>query len=74
MLRDRPAALLWRRRVRMFGWWYVCIGLGFALLGVRSLVRGDRPWTTALRFVIALGFFALGTGTLRSAVPNWRRK
>jgi len=57
----------------MFGWWYVCIGLGFALLGARSLVRGDRPWSTVLRFVIAVGFFALGTRTLRFAVANWRR-
>jgi len=51
----------------MFGLWYVCIGLGFVLLGVRNLVRGERPWSIVLRFVIALGFFALGVGTLQSA-------
>jgi hypothetical protein len=60
--------------VRLFGWWYVCIGLGFALLGVRSLVRGDRLWSIALRFAIVLGFSVLGVGTLRSRAANWRGK
>jgi len=50
----------------MFGWWYLCIGLGFVLLGLRSLMRGDAAWPIALRFVIAAGFFALGAGTLQS--------
>jgi hypothetical protein len=58
----------------MFGWWYVCIGLGFALLGVRSFLRGDRAWLIAVRVVIAVGFFALGVDALRSAVAKWRRK
>ena len=58
----------------MYAWWYLCIGLGFVLLGVRSVVRGDRPWSIVLRFVIALGFFALGVGTLRSRAAQGRRK
>jgi hypothetical protein len=67
MLQDRPAALRRNRRARMFGLWYVCIGLGFVLLGVRNVIRAERPWSIALRFAIALGFFALGVGTLKSA-------
>ena len=74
MLQDRPAALRRSHRARMFGWWYVCIGLGFVLLGVRNLFRGERPWSIALRFVIALGFFALGVGTLRSRAAHGRHK
>jgi len=50
----------------MLGWWYVCIGGAFMLLGVRSLVRGDAVWSVAIRFVIATGFVALAIGTLRS--------
>lgn len=55
------------RQTRMFGWWYVCIGLGFTLLGVRSLIRGDEAWLIAVRFVIAASFLILGVATLRSA-------
>jgi hypothetical protein len=58
----------------MFGWWYVCIGLGFALLAVRSVLRADQAWSIAVRSVIAVGFIALGVDALRSAVAKWRRK
>lgn len=44
----------------------MCIGLGFALLAIRSLLRGDLAFLVALRFVISAGFFLLGYATLRS--------
>lgn len=53
------------RRARMLGWWYVCIGGAFTLLGLRSAIRGDPAWSVAFRFVIAVGFFVLSVGTLR---------
>lgn len=49
----------------MFGWWYVCIGGAFTLLGLRSAVRGDPVWSVVFRFVIAVGFIVLSVGTLR---------
>jgi len=55
-----------RRRGRMLGWWYVCIGSGFTLLGLRSVIRGDPAWSVVLRFVIAIGFFVLSVGTMRT--------
>jgi hypothetical protein len=58
-----------RRRTRMFGWWYVCLGVGFVLLGFRSLLRGDALWSIILRYVIAAGFVILGVATLRSSPP-----
>ena len=56
-------------RGRMLGWWYVCIGGAFVLLGFRSAVRGDPGWSVVFRFVIAAGFAALGAGTLRGRRP-----
>lgn len=59
----------------MFGWWYVCIGVAFSLLGLRSILRGDPFWPIVIRFVISAGFFVLAAGTLRSvrADPRpWR--
>jgi tetrahydromethanopterin S-methyltransferase subunit C len=53
----------------MLGWWYVCIGGAFVLLGFRSAVRGDPGWSVVFRFVIAAGFAALGAGTLRGRRP-----
>lgn len=53
-------------RARLLGWWYVCIGLGFALLALRNYMYGARPWSIVLRCVIALGFVVLGAVTLRS--------
>jgi hypothetical protein len=51
---------------RLWGWWYICIGLGFILLGFRNLVAGITGWPVALRWIIAAGFLLLGVGTLRS--------
>gem|GEM_PF-1985070 len=56
-----------RRRARLLGWWYACIGAAFILLGLRSLVRGDAVFPIALRFLIAIGFFVLSIGTLRTS-------
>jgi hypothetical protein len=56
-----------QRRARMLGWWYVCIGAAFTLLGLRSAVRGDPAWSLALRFAIAAGFFVLALGTMRGS-------
>ncbi len=47
------------------GWWYVSIGAGFALLGIRNLIGHAPLWTVLLRWVIAAGFFILGVFMLR---------
>jgi len=52
--------------VLFFGWWYVCIGLGFALLALRSWIGGVGRWGVGLRLLIAAGFLILGASTLRS--------
>jgi hypothetical protein len=54
------------RKTRLWGWWYICIGLGFTLLGLRYLIAGVTGWPVALRWTIAAGFLFLGLGTLRS--------
>lgn len=51
---------------RLLAWWYVCIALGFVLLGIRNLLVGAPAWTVALRWAIAAGFLVLGLSTLRS--------
>jgi len=43
----------------MAGLWYLCIALGFVLLGIRAMLAGAPVWTVILRWVIAAGFFAL---------------
>jgi hypothetical protein len=53
-------------RARLMGWWYVSIGLGFALLALRNYIYGARPWSIVLRGVIAAGFLILGITTLRT--------
>lgn len=53
-------------RNRLFGWWYVSIGLGFALLALRNFIYGAQPFSIALRAVIAAGFLILGITTLRT--------
>lgn len=52
-------------RSRMFGAWYICIGAGFFLLGLRVLLVGGRLWAVLLRWVIAAGFVVLGYLELR---------
>lgn len=54
------------RKARFYGWWYVSIGIGFALLGIRSLLLGGKLWLTLLRWIIAAGFLALGWMSLRA--------
>jgi len=53
--------------VRLFGWWYVCLGLSFAALAWRSFLYGAPRLGIVLRVIIAIGFGALGFATLRSA-------
>jgi hypothetical protein len=53
------------RAQRWYGWWYVCIAIGFALLGIDRWLRGERLSLVALRFVIAAGFGLLGWLQLR---------
>ena len=53
------------RRAQLLAWWYVCIGAAFALLAIRSVMRGDRPWAVVMRLVIGAGFVALALGTFR---------
>ena len=53
--------------VRLFGWWYVCLGLAFASLAWRSVLLGAPRLGIVLRIVIAVGFALLGVATLRSA-------
>jgi hypothetical protein len=58
------------RSRRLLGYWYLCIGLGFVLLGVRNLLAGAAAWTIALRWIIALGFIILGVLSLGTAKPK----
>jgi hypothetical protein len=53
-------------RAKLLGWWYVCIGIGFALLALRNYMYGARAWSIVLRAVIAFGFVILGAVTLRT--------
>ena len=56
------------RQSRVLGWWYISIGCGFIVLGVNRLVQGDRSWLSALRWLIAAGFFLLASFEL------WRKE
>jgi hypothetical protein len=47
------------------GWWYVSLGAGFLLLGLRAWLLGARFWTVLLRWLIAAGFLVLGWLELR---------
>jgi hypothetical protein len=62
-----------RRRLRIYGWWYICTGVGFALLGLHYWIARAPIFSIALRFVIASGFVLLGFATFRSARPPARR-
>ena len=62
-----------QRQTQLLGWWYVLIGIGFGLLGLRNLLGGARPWSIWLRWIIAAGFVILGIGTLRSPDAKSRR-
>jgi len=54
------------RRMLFYGWWYVCLGVGFSLLAVRGMLFGSTPLLTFLRWTIAAGFLILGLVTLIS--------
>jgi len=54
---------------RFFGAWYLCIGAGFVLLGLRALLLGASVPGVALRWIIAAGFVILGILELRSRRP-----
>jgi len=51
---------------RIFACWYICIGAGFAALGLRALIAGVQMWAIGIRFAISLGFVVLGVLTLRA--------
>jgi hypothetical protein len=53
--------------IRLFGWWYLCLGLAFGALAWRSALLGAPRLGVVLRIVIAAGFGVLGGFTLRSA-------
>jgi hypothetical protein len=64
-LRRPPSGLTFHHdgSVRLFGWWYICIGLAFVALAVRAFVLGaPGAW---LRVVVAVGFVLLGIVELR---------
>ncbi|MBM3774409.1 MAG: hypothetical protein FJW37_04520 [Acidobacteria bacterium] len=54
-------------RVRLYGWWYLTIGLGFLLLSIRGVLFGERVRMIALRLAIAAGYGILGVIQLRAA-------
>jgi hypothetical protein len=58
-----------QQKARLYGWWYVSIGIGFILLGIQRILVGGKPWLIVLRWVIAAGFLALGWLQLRRRPP-----
>jgi len=52
---------------RIFAWWYICIGAGFAALGLRALIAGVPVWAVGIRFAISIGFMMLGVLSFRSS-------
>ncbi len=56
---------------RLFGWWYLCLGLAFASLAWRNVLLGGAQLGIAMRCVVAAGFLILGVTTLR-AKPRGR--
>lgn len=54
-------------RNQLYGWWYVCIGAGFALLALRTYIAGARPFQIVLRGVVAAAFVVLGVATIKAA-------
>jgi hypothetical protein len=45
---------------RHWGWWYLCISLGFLLLAIVHLLRGAHLAAIVLRIAVAGGFALLG--------------
>ena len=50
---------------RHWGWWYVCIGVGFLLLAIVHMLQGAGVTDIALRIGVAVGFALLGWMQLR---------
>jgi len=59
-----------RRQGRGWGYWYICIGLGFILLGLRNLLAAAAAWTVVIRWIIGVGFIVLGAGSLGTGKPK----
>ena len=55
---------------RFYAWWYFSIGAGFLLLALNKALTGERPWFIVIRFLIAIGFAALGYAELRGHLPH----
>ncbi|MFB3778982.1 MAG: hypothetical protein ACE141_15290 [Bryobacteraceae bacterium] len=53
--------------LRLYAAWYMCIAIGFLLLGVRACLLGAPAWTVGLRWLIAAGFAIL-------ALAEWRKR
>jgi hypothetical protein len=51
--------------VRLFAWWYICIGLAFVALAARAYLAGAPGLGVGLRLLVAAGFILLGIGELR---------
>jgi len=58
------------RQGRLWAYWYICIGVGFILLGLRNLLADAAVRTIALRWIIGLGFIILGALSMGSAKPR----
>ncbi len=54
-----------RFQSRHWGWWYLCIGVGFLLLAIVHLFQGAGKGAVALRVAVAVGFALLGWMQLR---------
>lgn len=52
---------------KRFGWWYLCIGVGFFLLALQRLLIGGNIWGIGIRLVVSAGFLWLGLYTLLKA-------
>ena len=59
----------WHEKFKFFsllGWWYLCLGAGFLLMGFYRLIHGERVWLVFLRWVLAAAFWALAYTEKRS--------
>ena len=52
-------------RSKAWGWWYLCIGLGFLLLAAVRWLHGERIGVVSLRIGVAAGFALLAWMQLR---------
>jgi len=59
-----------RSRSKWYALWYLCIGAGFFLLGMRALLLGGWIWGVVLRWIIAAGFIVLSILEFRGQKPR----